>query len=108
MGEILGTLFLTLSDFSFKNHVTMSCWVLVNSTNLRKELAENYVSLSHPKYVALFYTFNPLFCFYHSKEAKICGSSQKKNLSPGVFKITKKDFLERSKWKFVLLHLWVL
>lgn len=73
----------------------MSCLVLVNSTNLRKELAENYVSLSHPKYVALFYTLNPFFCFYHSKEAKICGSSQKnkqtkKKLSPGVFRITKK------------------
>lgn len=91
----------------------MSCLVLVNSTNLRKELAENYVSLSHPKYVALFYTLNPFFCFYHSKEAKICGSSQKnkqtkKKTLSRCFQNNKKDFLERSKWKFVLLHLWVL
>lgn len=47
--------------------------VLVNSTNLRKELAESDLfSIWYNSYAFFFYS-------YHSKEAKICGVSQQKS-----------------------------
>lgn len=75
---------------------------LVNSANLRRELAGNYLSASiaHVRHscLQLFFWGGGL---YYLKEARICGMSQQKS-SLKCFKNHKKGFLELSKWTFSL------